>query len=161
MLDELFREPQTVECVRHVNKVAEFNWQCYASPEIKEMNGHLMRYPVKVERDGRVGPLPGHENFPDVGGKILGAHSTLPDTHFTWYQVEGSFGVYALYLNETFDGGTKMTRLTEAELGSEGLSMRRENTETGTLEEYASVLPFKLLRRKWCIVKIMLRGRGL
>ncbi|CAL9128086.1 unnamed protein product [Musa textilis] len=79
MLDDLFREPQTMECVRHVNKVAEFNWQSYASPEIKEMNGHLMRYPVKVERDGRVGALPGHENFPDVGGKILGAHSTLPD----------------------------------------------------------------------------------
>jgi phospholipase D1/2 len=35
---------------------------------------------LKVDADGKVGPLPGSENFPDVGGKVLGAHSTtIPD----------------------------------------------------------------------------------
>ncbi|VAI39925.1 unnamed protein product [Triticum turgidum subsp. durum] len=33
----------------------------------------------QVDRDGGVGPLPGHECFPDVGGKVLGAQSSLPD----------------------------------------------------------------------------------
>lgn len=79
MLSELFQEPQTIDCVRYVNKLAEENWLSYVAPDIKEMKGHLMRYPLKVERDGRVGHLPGCESFPDVGGKILGAHSTIPD----------------------------------------------------------------------------------
>ncbi|XP_073003517.1 phospholipase D delta-like [Typha latifolia] len=80
MLEDCFREPQTVECVKRVNQIAEENWQSYSSPEDKEMKGHLMKYPVKVERNGTVGPLPGQECFPDVGGKVLGMHyASLPD----------------------------------------------------------------------------------
>lgn len=79
MLSDFFHEPQTVECVRYVNKLAEENWLSYESPDITEMNGHLMWYPLKVDKDGGVSPLPGLDCFPDVGGKILGAHSTLPD----------------------------------------------------------------------------------
>ncbi|XP_074567538.1 phospholipase D delta-like [Curcuma longa] len=78
-LSDCFQEPQSLECVRHVNSLAQDNWHSYASPEIKQMKGHLLQYPLVVERDGTVGPLPGCESFPDVGGKILGAHSTLPD----------------------------------------------------------------------------------
>ncbi|MQL74856.1 hypothetical protein Taro_007229 [Colocasia esculenta] len=79
--DVLFREPQAVECVRLVNGLAEANWQAYASDEIQEMTGHLMRYPIQVEKNGDVGTLPGHECFPDMaGGKIAGSRSnTIPD----------------------------------------------------------------------------------
>ncbi|WOK96543.1 hypothetical protein Cni_G05250 [Canna indica] len=79
VVSECFSEPETIECVRYVNKIAEDNWQSYAASEIKELKGHLIRYPLKVDRDGRVGPLPGFECFPDVGGKVLGANSTIPD----------------------------------------------------------------------------------
>lgn len=79
MVEDCFREPQSIECIRRVNKLAEDNWNSYVAPEIKEMKGHLMRYPIKVEGNGKIGPLPGHECLPDVGGKVLGAHSTLPD----------------------------------------------------------------------------------
>lgn len=79
MLEECFKRPQSVECVQLVNCMAEDNWQCYVSPQMSEMKGHLMKYPIKVESDGRVGPLPGYENFPDVGGKVLGSHSSLPN----------------------------------------------------------------------------------
>jgi phospholipase D1/2 len=41
--------------------------------------GTLMQYPVHVSRNGKVSSLQGHESFPDVGGKILGAHNSLPD----------------------------------------------------------------------------------
>ena len=34
---------------------------------------------TKISRKGTVGPLPGYETFPDVGGKVLGAPTTLPD----------------------------------------------------------------------------------
>ena len=38
-----------------------------------------MLYPIKISRNGTVGTLPGYETFPDVGGKVLGAPTTLPD----------------------------------------------------------------------------------
>ena len=57
---------------------------------------------------------------------------------------EGSFWAYAPYLREAFDGGTKATQFMEVKLGSEGLSTGQEDSEVGTLEEYATVLPFKL-----------------
>jgi phospholipase D1/2 len=66
LLEDCFSKPQTLKCVKRVNELAENNW-------------HLLKYPVQVGRDGSVGPLPGNECFPDVGGKILGAHSSLPD----------------------------------------------------------------------------------
>uniref|UniRef100_A0A0D9WXI9 Phospholipase D n=1 Tax=Leersia perrieri TaxID=77586 RepID=A0A0D9WXI9_9ORYZ len=78
-LEECFRWPHAMECVRLVNEMAEENWGCYVSPEMMNMRGHLMRYPIKVDRDGRVGPLRGYECFPDVGGKVLGTHSSLPN----------------------------------------------------------------------------------
>ncbi|XP_043711628.1 phospholipase D delta-like isoform X2 [Telopea speciosissima] len=80
ILEECFREPQTLDCVMCVNKLAQRNWKSYVSVENNnEMKGHLMSYPVKVSRDGKVGPMPGYESFPDVGGKILGAPTNLPD----------------------------------------------------------------------------------
>ncbi|CAM0902928.1 unnamed protein product [Alopecurus aequalis] len=78
-VEECFRQPQSMECVRLVNQMAEDNWVCYVSPRMSNMKGHLMRYPIKVDKDGRLGPLPGHESFPDVGGKVLGTHSSLPN----------------------------------------------------------------------------------
>lgn len=79
MLDDEFQEPQSVKCMRHVNKIAEANWKAYVSEGSKKMRGHLMQYPVQVGREGKVGPLLGFETFPDVGGKVLGAPTTLPD----------------------------------------------------------------------------------
>ncbi|KAK1322925.1 Phospholipase D delta [Acorus calamus] len=79
LIEDLFNEPQTLSCVRRINKLAEENWKACVSDEVREMKGHLMKYPIRVERDRRIRPLPGHESFPDVGGKVLGANTTLPD----------------------------------------------------------------------------------
>ncbi|CAN6291154.1 unnamed protein product [Urochloa humidicola] len=79
-VEECFRRPETEECVRRVKEMAEENWDKYVSPDMEgTMGGHLLRYPVQVGRDGEVGPLPGHECFPDVGGKVLGTQSSLPN----------------------------------------------------------------------------------
>ncbi|PON49953.1 Phospholipase D [Parasponia andersonii] len=81
MLDASFEEPESIESVRKVNEIAEENWKRFTSEEFTLLQGHLLKYPIQVDDDGKVGPLPGYENFPDVGGKVLGAHSTtLPDT---------------------------------------------------------------------------------
>ncbi|CAN0847876.1 Phospholipase D delta [Linum grandiflorum] len=78
-VEEVYKEPGSVECVKEVNKVAEENWEKFTSDKFKALQGHLLKYPVQVDKDGKVNPLPGHETFPDVGGKVLGARTTLPD----------------------------------------------------------------------------------
>ncbi|XP_070028523.1 phospholipase D delta-like isoform X2 [Nicotiana sylvestris] len=78
-LDDCFTKPESLDCVKHVNKVAEDNWNRFTAEEFKPLQGHLLKYPVKVDSDGKVSSLPGHEYFPDVGGKVLGARTNLPD----------------------------------------------------------------------------------
>ncbi|KAJ6821809.1 phospholipase D family protein [Iris pallida] len=80
MVDDRFKEPNDLECVRFVNKIANENWINFSSEEWKPLTGHLLKYPIKVGADGKVESLPGQECFPDVGGKILGAPTSLPDT---------------------------------------------------------------------------------
>ena len=80
MVDDHFKEPSSLDCVRLVNQIAEENWERFASEEMKTLQGHLLRYPVKVEHDGKIVPLPDQECFPDVGGKICGAPTSLPDS---------------------------------------------------------------------------------
>ena len=79
-LDDCFKEPESSVCVESVNKIAEDNWKIFTADEYTPLQGHLLKYPVQVNSNGKVRPLPGHENFPDVGGKVLGAATpTLPN----------------------------------------------------------------------------------
>ncbi|KAG8050389.1 hypothetical protein GUJ93_ZPchr0009g239 [Zizania palustris] len=80
MTHDRFKDPSSLDCVKFVNGIAEKNWDRFTSEELTTLQGHLLKYPVKVEADGSVVPLPDHECFPDVGGKILGAPTSLPDT---------------------------------------------------------------------------------
>ncbi|XP_049382186.1 phospholipase D delta [Solanum stenotomum] len=79
-IEECFKEPEALTCVRRVNEVAEGNWKSYTAENFTQLQGHLLKYPIHVGADGKVGPLPEYENFPDVGGRILGNHApTIPD----------------------------------------------------------------------------------
>ncbi|CAA2988740.1 Phospholipase D beta 1 [Olea europaea subsp. europaea] len=73
VLEDCFTRPDSVECVRRVRQMGEANWKQYASDEVSEMRGHLLKYPVEVDRYGKVSSLPGCETFPDVGGNIIGS----------------------------------------------------------------------------------------
>ena len=77
-----FVELADLECVKNVNEIAEVNWKKIINLEFSELQGHLIRYPLQVDIEGKVSSLPDYDsNFPDVGGKIIGAHSmALPDT---------------------------------------------------------------------------------
>ncbi|XP_059644473.1 phospholipase D delta-like [Cornus florida] len=80
MVDECYEEPGSLECVKRVNEVAVKNWERYTTETFTPLEGHLLKYPIQVDADGKVGPSPGHETFPDVGGKVLGSYSTtIPD----------------------------------------------------------------------------------
>lgn len=79
-LEDSFNEPQNLKCIKRVNKIARNNWKAFVDEEGKEtMTGHLMQYPVEVSRSGKVTSLRDHDSFPDVGGKVLGSSTTLPD----------------------------------------------------------------------------------
>ncbi|KAJ1290643.1 hypothetical protein BS78_02G260500 [Paspalum vaginatum] len=80
MVDDRFKDPSSLDCVNFVNEIAKENWRRFTDDEMKTLQGHLLKYPVKVEADGKISPLPDQECFPDVGGKILGAPTSLPDS---------------------------------------------------------------------------------
>ncbi|XP_019055144.1 PREDICTED: phospholipase D beta 1-like isoform X2 [Nelumbo nucifera] len=71
-IEECFKQPESLECVRRVRSLGELNWSQFASDDVTEMKSHLLKYPVEVDPKGKVNPLPGCETFPDVGGNIVG-----------------------------------------------------------------------------------------
>ncbi|KAL9672070.1 hypothetical protein QQ045_028318 [Rhodiola kirilowii] len=75
---DTFKEPESLDCIRTINEIASDNWKRFTADQFTPLQGHLLRYPIEVDSQGKLGPLPGFESFPDVGGKVLGARSTLP-----------------------------------------------------------------------------------
>ncbi|CAH2039360.1 unnamed protein product [Thlaspi arvense] len=78
-LDDCFTQPESIECVRKVRTMAERNWKQFAAEEVSDMRGHLLKYPVEVDRKGKVRPLPGSEAFPDVGGNVVGSFIAIQE----------------------------------------------------------------------------------
>eukprot|EP00891_Asterochloris_glomerata_P005063 jgi/Astpho2/5063/fgenesh1_pm.00071_%23_10_t len=76
-----FLEPQSLECSRLMRRIAMDNWADYVADEVVDMKGHLMSYPIQVNRDGSIESLPNHEHFPDFpDARVLGKKvGTLPD----------------------------------------------------------------------------------
>ncbi|CAN4111676.1 unnamed protein product [Withania somnifera] len=79
VIEDCFRQPESLECVRRVRTMGEYNWKQFASDEVTEMRGHLLKYPVEVNRKGKVKNLPGCANFPDVGGNIIGSFLAIQE----------------------------------------------------------------------------------
>lgn len=76
MLDNSFVQPDSVECIRKVNQVAEKYWDLYSSESLdRDLPGHLLSYPIAVTSSGEVTELPGTEFFPDTKARVLGAKS--------------------------------------------------------------------------------------
>jgi phospholipase D1/2 len=73
-------DPSTLECARWVKHVADANWVAWARDDrIAAPEGHLLTYPLAVSQLGAVGAAPGAEEFPDLGGRVLGGRvSGLP-----------------------------------------------------------------------------------
>ncbi|XP_051130109.1 phospholipase D gamma 1-like [Andrographis paniculata] len=78
-LEQCFEHPESLECARRVRWMGEHNWQKFAGSEVCNLPGHLLKYPVAVDRAGKVSPLPGYETFPDMGGKIIGTFSGIQE----------------------------------------------------------------------------------
>ncbi|WMV49378.1 hypothetical protein MTR67_042763 [Solanum verrucosum] len=79
VVDDYFIRPESLECVRRVRSMGEANWRQFSADEVTEMRGHLLKYPVEVDRRGKVKNLPGFEEFPDVGGDIIGSFLAIQE----------------------------------------------------------------------------------
>ncbi|XP_022770329.1 phospholipase D beta 2-like [Durio zibethinus] len=79
VVEDCFTQPESIECVRRVKQMGEMNWKQFAADQVTEMRGHLLKYPVEVDRKGKVRPLPGCESFPDVGGNIVGSFLAIQE----------------------------------------------------------------------------------
>ncbi|XP_031285350.1 phospholipase D beta 2-like [Pistacia vera] len=79
IMEDCFTQPASLECVRRVRTLGEMNWNQFVADDITEMRGHLIKYPVEVDRKGKVKPIPGHETFPDVGGNITGSFFAIQE----------------------------------------------------------------------------------
>ncbi|KAI5421511.1 Phospholipase D beta 1, variant 3 [Lathyrus oleraceus] len=89
-IEECFLQPESLDCVRRVRTMSEMNWKQFSSEYVTDMRGHLLKYPVEVNRKGKVRSLPGDEEFPDVGGNIIGS--------FVWpYQSVKPFDEFFLH----------------------------------------------------------------
>ncbi|RAL46242.1 hypothetical protein DM860_016675 [Cuscuta australis] len=79
VVEDCFKRPESLECVRRIRSMGETNWQQFAADEVTEMRGHLMKYPVHVDRKGKVKPLSKFPVFPDVGGSIVGSFLAIQE----------------------------------------------------------------------------------
>ncbi|KAF9614787.1 hypothetical protein IFM89_020641 [Coptis chinensis] len=52
-LEDCFTQPESIECVRRIRSLGESNWRQFAADEATEMRGHLLKYPVEVDRRGK------------------------------------------------------------------------------------------------------------
>lgn len=63
--------PNTIECARYVNELANKNWDTYCQEETVDMDSHLMHYPINIEpTTGAIATKVA--NFPDTEAKIKG-----------------------------------------------------------------------------------------
>nr|GMD65023.1 phospholipase D gamma 1-like [Ipomoea batatas] len=79
VVEDCFTQPESIDCVRRVRSMGEANWRQFAADEVTEMRAHLLKYPVEVDRKGKVKSLPGCQNFPDVGGSIVGSFLAIQE----------------------------------------------------------------------------------
>lgn len=85
LAEELFQEPQSLECVQKVCSVGEQMWDRYSGEEVVDMEGvHLVTYPVNVSQDGLVEDIADTAgNFPDTKTPVKGKRSKMLPPIFT------------------------------------------------------------------------------
>ncbi|XP_011072502.1 LOW QUALITY PROTEIN: phospholipase D alpha 4 [Sesamum indicum] len=83
--DNVYQEPESLECVRTIRSVGEKMWKIYSQEEVQDMGGvHLVTYPVNVTEKGSVEDLcRGDGNFPDTKTPIKGKRSKVLSSIFT------------------------------------------------------------------------------
>ncbi|GAV60514.1 PLDc domain-containing protein/PLD_C domain-containing protein [Cephalotus follicularis] len=84
LIEEIFLQPESLECVRKTCSIGERMWDIYSCNKVVDMEGvHLVKYPVNVTHDGSIQDLGDGEgdggggNFPDTRTPVKGRRSTV------------------------------------------------------------------------------------
>ncbi|XP_004510365.1 phospholipase D alpha 4-like isoform X2 [Cicer arietinum] len=83
-VNELFLEPENLECVKKMCSIGDQMWEIYNNEEIIDMEGvHLVTYPMRVTQEGYVKDLINVPHFPDTNSLVKGKRSTFLPPNFT------------------------------------------------------------------------------
>ena len=79
MRDRDFLRPESLQCVRKVQRISKDLWEWYCGQKIADLPAHLLYYPINVLLQGDVTSLENYELFPDTNALVMGKLSrTLP-----------------------------------------------------------------------------------
>lgn len=81
--EEVFEEPESLDCVQRIRGIGDEMWKIYSGEEVADMEGvHLLTYPICVKENGEVdGGEGGH--FPDTKTPVKGKRSKVLPPIFT------------------------------------------------------------------------------
>ncbi|KAF2323547.1 hypothetical protein GH714_036034 [Hevea brasiliensis] len=102
LAEEIFLEPQSLECVQKTYSLGEAMWKIYSGEEVVDMEGvHLVNYPVNVTMEGIVEDLvDGNGNFPDTKTPVKGRSSKFVAVDYFEIFVTFYWGDVAVSVNE-------------------------------------------------------------
>lgn len=69
----VLEDPSSLECMRAMRNIAERNWKIYTETKTVDMETHLLPYPYKVDRSGRMTTR--MQKFTDTEGLVSGLPS--------------------------------------------------------------------------------------
>ncbi|XP_065868440.1 phospholipase D alpha 4 [Euphorbia lathyris] len=83
LADEIFLNPQSLECVHKIYSLGEKMWKIYSGEKVVDMEGvHLVNYPVNIRKDGVVEDI-NNGHFPDTKCPVKGRRSKVLPPIFT------------------------------------------------------------------------------
>ena len=76
-MENVFKDPSSLQCVRRLNEIAEQNWNDFISPQDIEMDSHLIPYPIEIDENGCILAHSANTQgvFPDTKASVLGSPS--------------------------------------------------------------------------------------
>ncbi|DBA80259.1 TPA: hypothetical protein ACH3X2_007490 [Trebouxia sp. C0005] len=76
--DPVYGQPHSLACVKRVNYLAEQNWLQFSGKEDCDMTGHLITFPIIVDRSGAVSARTVNGQFEDIKNSVKGKKQPIP-----------------------------------------------------------------------------------
>lgn len=73
----IFKEPESLRCVKVVKDLAMGLWEMYTGEEVVDLPGHMLPFPIEVAEDGTLSELPEDGLFPDTKATVKGRKSDV------------------------------------------------------------------------------------
>ena len=74
----VYDQPHSLACVKRVNYLAEQNWLQFSGKEDCDMTGHLITFPIIVDRSGAVSARTVNGQFEDIENSVKGKKQPIP-----------------------------------------------------------------------------------